>query len=70
MDKMNITILADGTVKIETDKISPMNHMTAEAFMRFMASACGGEQHRKHKHGILGAAGHALQHKLGMGHTH
>lgn len=64
MDIMKITILYDGTIKIETDKISQANHMTAEAFMRNIASACGGSQDRKQKHGVLGA-GHTHSHTLG-----
>lgn len=70
MDSMNITILDDGSIKVETDKISQANHMTAEAFMRHIATACGGEQTRRHKHGVIGAAGHALRHKLGFNHSH
>lgn len=70
MDSMNITILEDGTIKVETDKISQANHMTAEAFMRNMASACGGKQERKHRQGVIGAARHTLQHLMGYGHSH
>ena len=68
MDTMNVTILPDGSLKIETDRISQANHMTAEAFMRNVASAAGGKQQRKHKQGFLGAAAHAVRHGLGMGH--
>ena len=70
MDSMNITILDDGTIKVETDKISQQNHMTAEAFMRNMASACGGHQERKHKQGLIGSIRHTIQHKLGHNHSH
>jgi len=70
MDEMKITILDDGTLKIETDHISQANHMTAEAFMRHIATAGGATQTRKHKQGMLGAARHALQHALGKGHHH
>jgi len=70
MDAMNVTILQDGTIKIETDRISQANHMTAEAFMRNMAHAGGAKQERKHKQGVIGAARHVLQHKFGMGHSH
>lgn len=70
MDQMQITILDDGSLKIETDRISQANHMTAEAFLRNVAQAAGGTQDRKHKQGIIGAARHALQHKFGMGHSH
>lgn len=70
MDTMNITILPDGSLKIETDKISQANHMTAEAFLRNVNNACGGTQDRKHKKGIIGAAIHAAQHALGTNHHH
>ena len=70
MDLMNIEILDDGTIKIETDKISQQNHMTAEAFMRNINSACGGKQERKHKQGFIGSVRHSIQHALGHGHKH
>jgi hypothetical protein len=68
MDSMQITILQDGTIKVETDKISAANHMTAEAFMRNISQVAGGPQTRKHRHGVLGAAVHAMQHVLGHNH--
>lgn len=68
MDTMNITVLDNGDLKIETDRVSPANHMTAEAFMRNVAQVCGGKQERRHKHGIIGAAAHAVQHALGREH--
>jgi hypothetical protein len=64
-DKMTITILDDGTIKIETDRISQANHMTAEAFMRFVAQAAGGRQDRKAKHGV-----HHHHHHDHVGHSH
>ncbi len=70
MDAMTITILDDGTIKVETDRISQANHMTAEAFMRHIASAGGTKQERRHKRGVIGAASHALRHTFGLGHTH
>jgi len=70
MDQMKITILDSGVIKVETDRISQANHMTAEAFMRNMTTAAGGQQERKHKKGIFGAAAHAVKHSLGMGHRH
>lgn len=70
MDQMTITILEDGTIKAETDAISPQNHQTAEAFMRNLAQAAGGGQSQKHKHGVIGAVAHSLQHRFGMGHSH
>jgi hypothetical protein len=70
MDSMTIEILEDGSMKISTDKISMMNHMTAEAFLKNVEMAGGGKQTRKHKHGVIGAAHHALRHKLGHTHNH
>lgn len=66
MDTMNIEVLEDGSLKITTDRVSPVNHMTAEAFLRNIAQACGGQQERRHKHGVLGAVAHALH----LGHSH
>ena len=70
MDTMDITILDDGTIKVETDKISQANHMTAEAFLRNVAQAGGAKQTRKHKQGIVGAAIHAFNHATGSAHKH
>jgi len=69
-DTMQITILEDGTIKVETDKISMVNHQTAEAFMRNVALAAGGQQTRQHKRGLLGAMQHAFQHAAGSAHKH
>ena len=69
-DEMNITILEDGTIKIDSGKISAQQHMTAEAFLRNISQACGGKQERKHKHGFIGQAVHALQHATGSAHKH
>lgn len=42
-DQMNITILEDGTIKVETDKISGANHLNAESFLREMSKLAGGQ---------------------------
>jgi len=70
MDSMQITILDDGSIKIETDAISAANHMTAEAFLRNVAQASGDKQTRKHKHGVIGAALHSVKHVIGAAHKH
>lgn len=69
-DKIEITILEDGTIRAETDAISPLNHATAEAFMRELATAAGGKQERKHRQGIIGGMIHAAQHAFMGGHGH
>ena len=54
IDTLNITILEDGTIKVETDKVSPANHMNAEQFLKFCAERAGGKtdrQRRGHTHG-------------------
>lgn len=53
MDKVQITILEDGTIKMETDKVSAPNHMNAEAFLRDIVRLAGGESSRKGKHGKI-----------------
>lgn len=70
MDRMEIEILEDGTIKATTDKISAVNHSTAEAFMRQLATAGGTKQERKHRHGVVGATLHAIQHAIGKAHGH
>ncbi len=68
-DAMIITILENGTIKVETGKVSGVNHMTAEAFMRELPLLCGGgKQERKHRHGPCGGLVHAVQHLTGRGH--
>ena len=41
-DRILIEILADGTVKASTDKISEENHLTAEQFLTFISQLLGG----------------------------
>lgn len=41
-DHMRITILADGTLKTETDSVSDANHSLAEDFLAFVARLTGG----------------------------
>ena len=42
MDALKITILPDGTIKMETGRVSAANHASAEAFEREVARLCGG----------------------------
>jgi hypothetical protein len=50
-DKMIITVLPDGSLKIETDKVSMPNHTNAEGLIRVLCTDIGGPIERKHKHG-------------------
>lgn len=45
-DKISITILPDGTIRTETDQISPANHQSADQFLAFLAKLTGGETMR------------------------
>jgi hypothetical protein len=62
-DKMMITILEDGTIKIETDKVSAANHVNAEAFVREAAKLAGGATTIKGKHAHLGLGAHEHEHE-------
>lgn len=61
-DEIKIQILADGTIRMEADKISAVNHSGAEAFVRECAREAGGSTSRKSKH----KHGHSHAHE----HTH
>jgi hypothetical protein len=50
-DSMKITVLEDGTIKTETDKISAANHQSAEAFLSDVTKLSGGEMERQRKAG-------------------
>ena len=70
MDRIDIEVLADGTIKADTGAMSQQNHSNAEAFIRNLAQAGGAPQERKHKQGFVGAALHAVQHAMGKSHGH
>lgn len=57
-DIINVEILPDGSLKIETDKVSMPNHAGAEALLRDMTTAMGGEAVRKRKVSVNKAVGH------------
>ncbi len=62
-DEMKITILPDGTVKIETDAISGANHMTAERALQWIAAELGGATTRtKRAHGHTHDEAHDHEH--------
>ena len=43
-DVIQIEVLADGTIKTSTDKISAANHANAAQFLRDVAKLAGGTQ--------------------------
>ena len=63
MDKIEIEILDDGSIKISTDAISMANHGGAEMLIRETIKLAGGEANRKQK------AGHHHMHEHN-GHWH
>lgn len=50
-DKMNISILEDGTVRVETEGISQANHYSADEFLQMIERLAGGEVQSKAKEG-------------------
>jgi hypothetical protein len=65
MDTVKITILEDGTIKTETDKVSMANHSNAEGFLRQMFHLAGGSCTRVFKHGL-----HVHEHEHSHEHDH
>jgi hypothetical protein len=63
-DNIKLTILKDGTIRVETDAISGPNHMNAEMFLSEMAKLAGGPVSVTHKHS------HGHQHTHTEEHEH
>lgn len=42
-DEMTVTILEDGSMKVDTGPISGPNHLSAENFIKGVVDACGGK---------------------------
>lgn len=63
-DEIKIDILPDGTIRFETDAISPASHHNAEEFLKFIEQMSGGATEIKRKHG------HVHTHKHEHLHTH
>jgi len=63
-DEMRITVLEDGSLKIEVDRISAPNHLSAESFLHDTIKLCGGphKQTRKQGHAHHGH-GHGQAHQ-------
>ena len=60
-DTMTITILPDGTIKVDTGVISQANHLSAEAFVAQLAKLTGGPVEVRHKDATH-AHGHTHSH--------
>jgi hypothetical protein len=60
-DKMIITVLPDGSLKIETDKVSMPNHTNAEGLIRAITADVG-PMIRKAKHGHVHSHDHDHDH--------
>lgn len=44
MDKMDVEILADGTISIKTSEISSKNHYSADALLEIIEEMSGGQR--------------------------
>ncbi len=65
MDGIKVTILQDGTIKIETDTVSRPNHLSAEHLLDAISRLSGGEvtKTKKHLHAhVHGAHTHEHEH--------
>jgi hypothetical protein len=69
-DKMVIEVLEDGTIKVDTDKISMPNHVSAERFLAQMFFLAGGTIAKRAKHGLSHLLGHKHSHGQSQGHGH
>lgn len=58
-DQLKITVLEDGTIKVETDEVGQANHLSADKFLEAMSRLAGGDTetirkgrtHAHHHHG-------------------
>lgn len=63
LDQLKIEILDDGTIKVETDDLSGVNHLNAEQLLGFLARELGGETTRVRKNPThIHQHGHLHQH--------
>jgi len=65
-DTFNLEILADGTVKLTTDKVSAANHKNADELLAFLAKQLGGAQttqKRGHTHSHAHEHEHEHEHE-------
>jgi aromatic ring-opening dioxygenase LigB subunit len=65
-DAMQVEILADGTMKVTTSKVSMANHLNAEKFLAFASELMGGVTKRVRRAGML----HSHDHDHGHDHSH
>ena len=69
-DTMRITILPDGRVRTETDRVSAAAHQSAEMFLHTVAKLCGGLTTRTRRVDV-GTAIHVHDHShTAGGHSH
>jgi hypothetical protein len=69
-DGIEIEILADGTVKFTTPKISGANHQSADAFLKTASDLLGGETTRTRRLDANQNLRSALDAHAADGHTH
>ncbi len=63
-DRIRITILPGGLVKVETDKVTGPNHLSADRLIRSLEQDLGGEtQVQRKRHGVLLEHDHHREHQ-------
>lgn len=66
VDKIKVTVLPDGSLRMETDKVSMANHGNAEMLFRELAKGMGGNVTKVSK----GHNHHGHSHEHGQEHNH
>lgn len=69
-NEMEIEILADGTVKITTDRFSGPVHVTAERFLAYLEGELGGQTTVRRRAAHVHVHEHAHEHDHHHDHDH
>ena len=71
-DKLTVTILPGGSLKVTTDAVSDANHYAAEEFLRALQQRAVGETtvENRHPDGVEHEHRHEHGHTHGGGHHH
>jgi hypothetical protein len=64
-DEIKFEVLADGTLKLDFDRISPERHVSAEKLLKALQEMMGGPSEVKQKRGFTHAHTHEHDHQHG-----
>ena len=72
-NKIEFSVLEDGTISVKTDDLAGTNHYSADELLKQIASMAGGETVTKKRFDVVKATHHShdhLHHGGAGGHTH